>query len=204
MKLYYAPGTGSLASRIMLHEADLVARYESVDLATRATETGADFRTINPQGYVPALVHDSGEILTENGAILYWIDRRAPGAAPAAPLGPVRLLEALAFIATEVHKPLRPFFVPAAGAAERSRAAAAISGSLALVASSRCAPYLFGSRFTAADAYLFVMLRWASRFGVAVPPALATLAERAAKRPHVQTALAEEGLSNSTARQRAG
>jgi glutathione S-transferase len=103
-----------------------------------------------------------------------------------------------------VHKPLRPFFTPAAGAAERSRAAAAISGSLELIASSVNGPYLFGFRFTAADAYLFVMLRWASRFGIAVPLALATLAEQAAKRLHVQTALAEEGLSEPPALQRAG
>ena len=204
MKLYYSAGTGSLAGRIMLHEAGLEACYESVDLATRATEAGADFWTINPKGYVPALVLDDGEVLTENVAVLYWIARQAPEPAPSGPLGPVRLLEALAFVATEVHKPLRPFFTPAAGTAERSRAAAAISNSLQLIASSLNGPYLFGSRFTAADAYLFVMLRWASRFGVAVPPALATLADRAAKRPHVLTALAEEGLSQPPALQRAG
>jgi hypothetical protein len=34
----------------MLHEAGLDARYESVDLATRATEAGADFRMISPKG----------------------------------------------------------------------------------------------------------------------------------------------------------
>jgi glutathione S-transferase len=73
-----------------------------------------------------------------------------------------------------VHKPLRPFFTPAAGAAETSRAAVAISSSLELIASSLKDPYLFGSRFTAADAYLFVMLRWASRFGVTILPVLAS------------------------------
>ena len=87
MKLYYASGTGSLASRIILHEVGLEARCESVDLLTRATETGADFRTINPKGYVPALVLENGEFLTENVAVLYWNARQAPDTAPTGPFG---------------------------------------------------------------------------------------------------------------------
>jgi glutathione S-transferase len=204
MKLYFVPATSSLASRIALHEAGLDADYESVDLATGETAAGVDFRTINPMGYVPALVLDDGEVLTENVAVLYWIARQARGLAPAGPLGPVRLLEALAFIATEVHKPLRPFFTPAAGPAERTRAAAAISRSLDLLAGSLAGPHLFGSRFTAADAYLFAMLGWTIRFGIAVPPPLVAFRERAAERSHVRTALAEEGLPGPPALQRAG
>jgi hypothetical protein len=41
MKLYYATGACSVADRISLHEAGLVAEFEKVDLKTKTTETGA-------------------------------------------------------------------------------------------------------------------------------------------------------------------
>ena len=44
-----------------------------VDLKTHRTEDGRDYTVINPKGYVPALLLNSGEILTENIAILSWI-----------------------------------------------------------------------------------------------------------------------------------
>ena len=64
---------------------------------------------INPKGYVPVLVLDSGEAVTENIAVLSWIASQASAPAPAGPLGHIRLLEALAFISTEVHKGFKPF-----------------------------------------------------------------------------------------------
>jgi glutathione S-transferase len=204
MKLYYATGACSLADRMMLHEAGLAADFERVDLATHVTETGADFRTINPKGYVPALVLDDGTVLTENLAILFWIAGRVPQLAPDGPLGQVRLVEALAFIATEVHKPLKPFFLPETDAAERRRAGAAVTGRLALLGQGLAGPFLLGARFTPADAYLFVMLRWARRFGLAVPQTLETFAAAVAERASVRTALAEEGLPIPAPLRRAG
>jgi hypothetical protein len=46
MKLYYAPGACSLASRISLHEVGLEADFERVDLKTKITEHGYDFNAI--------------------------------------------------------------------------------------------------------------------------------------------------------------
>ena len=54
MKLHYSPGAGSLADRIARHEGGLSAEFEKLDLKTNTTEAGADFRSINPKGYVPA------------------------------------------------------------------------------------------------------------------------------------------------------
>jgi glutathione S-transferase len=73
MKLYYSPGACSLADHIALHEAGIPFECEKVDLKTKRTQSGADFTTVNPKGYVPALTLDSGETLTENIAILDWI-----------------------------------------------------------------------------------------------------------------------------------
>ena len=70
MKLYLTPGACSLADHIALHEAGLEFDRIQVDLRTKRTADGGDFNEVNPKGYVPALVLDSGELLTENVAIL--------------------------------------------------------------------------------------------------------------------------------------
>src|SRR5687768_7958240 len=91
MKLYYSPGACSLAVRISLHEIDAAADFERVDLKTKTTEHGVDFRTINAKGYVPMLVLDDGATITEIDAILDYIADRHPELAPGAPLGRTRL-----------------------------------------------------------------------------------------------------------------
>ena len=195
MKLYYATGACSLADRISLHEAGLVAEFEKVYLETKTTETGADFLVINPKGYVPVLVLDSGDIITENIAVLAWIASQAPDLAPAGPLGHIRLLEALAFISTEIHRGFKQFVTLGAREQERMNAADAISNRFALIARNLGDLYLLGSRFTVADAYLFVTLRWAIQFGVTIPGPLMQYFQRVIERDSVQEALAEEGLA---------
>ena len=55
MKLYFSPGACSLSPHIVLLEAGLAFTTERVDLGKKLTAGGADFRSINPKGYVPAL-----------------------------------------------------------------------------------------------------------------------------------------------------
>ena len=193
MKLYYAPGACSLASRISLHEAGLSADFERVDLKTKVTERGWNFDAINPKGYVPALVLDDWSAVTENVAVLDFIADREPKLAPGGPLGRTRLIEMLSYLSTELHPAFKPFW-DGAGDAQREHAAAVVAKRLELIADHIRELYLFGPRFTVADAYLFVMLRWAQMFGVRVPLALLGYFERVAERGCVRRALAEEGL----------
>src|SRR5258708_19866026 len=86
MKLYYSPGACSLASNIVLHEAGLAASFVKVDLKSKRTEYGEDFRAINPKGYVPALMLDDGQLLTENVALLQYLARLPPRPLPQQPL----------------------------------------------------------------------------------------------------------------------
>jgi len=194
VKLYYAPGACSLADHIALHEAGLAFDRVKVDLKAKTVEGGGDFLKVNPKGYVPALALDSGEVLTENIAILSWVADQAPALAPAGDLGRYRLLETLAFISTEIHKAFKPFFNPAADDAQRAEARTMIEKRLGLVAAGLTADYLFGSQASVADAYLFVMLRWANANGVTPPAPLPAYAERMAARPAVRLALEHEGL----------
>ena len=194
MILYYAPGACSLADHIALHEADLEFDRVKVDLKTHTTEDGRDYAAINPKGYVPALVLPGGELLTENIAILSWIADRAPQLTPKGDLGRYRLLETLAYISTEIHKGFKPFFTPGASDADKAKASETIAQRLGLLEGQVREGYLFGSHVSVADAYLFVMLTWASANGVAVPQALTAFSERMRARPAVRLALEHEGL----------
>ncbi len=195
MKLYYAPGACSLADHIALHEAGLAFDRVKVDLRAHQTEDGRDYFSINPKGYVPALTLDDGETLTENLAILAWIADQKPALAPAGPLGRYRLLETLAYISTEVHKAFKPFFTPGARDEDKEKAGEVIGKRLALLAERVGDGYLFGPEASVADAYLFVMLLWARKNGVAVPEPLSGLAGRMRERPAVRLALQHEGLA---------
>jgi len=188
MKLYYSPGACSLASHIALLEAGLDFELERVDLKTKVTETGADFTTINTKGYVPALVIDSGDIVTENVAVLDWIATQSPALGLEGALGRTELLQALAFISTEIHKSFKPFFM-GAGEEDKAKAAMYINKRLRWLADRKVGKYLFGNQPSVADFYLFVMLRWASKFNIAIPEDLVMLQLRMSERPRVQSAI---------------
>ena len=78
MKLYYAPEACSLASHIALLEVGAKFEAEAVDLRTKLTASGEDYHTINAKAYVPALLLDGCEILTENVALLDWMAEQYP------------------------------------------------------------------------------------------------------------------------------
>jgi glutathione S-transferase len=193
MKLYYSPLACSLADHIALSEAGSQFDLERVDLKTKQTESGADFIAINPKGYVPALVLDSGEILTENIAILDWLATQYPVLGVPGPLGGTRLLEALSFISTEVHRSFKPMW-HGGNDTEKAKAGATISGLLEYLAGGLKDGYLFGPTPSVADFYLFVMLLWAERTNVGVPAPLMLLRHHMSRRPAVQAAMRQEGL----------
>jgi glutathione S-transferase len=193
MKLYYAPGACSLADHIALHEAGLAFAHEKVDLKTKRTETGADYASINPKGYVPALTLDSGETLSENVAILDWIAHQDTALKPSGPMGHTHLLEALAYISTEIHKSYKPFFSGGDDDA-KAKAGETILKRMTFLADTMKGEYLFGPSVSVADCYLFVMLLWAQKQGVEAPGALVNYRERMMKLPSVQKAMKHEGL----------
>ena len=200
MKLYYSPGACSLATHIALLEAGLDFELERVDLKSKKTETGADFLTINTKGYVPALVLDGGEVISENLAVLDWITIQFPDLGLDGPLGRTRLLESLAYLSTEIHKGFKPFW-HAANPEAKADAEIQLIKRLHWLADRLEGHYLFGNQPTVADYYLFVMLRWTAKFGIAIPEALSTFQARMLSRPNVQAAI---GFEEVPAKQVAG
>src|SRR5262245_6420108 len=194
MKLYYAPNACSLADHIALLEVGAKFEAEAVDLHTKRTASGEDFLTINPKGYVPALILDDCETLTENIAILDWIAEQYPQLRRNGVLSRTRELEMLSYISTEIHHAFRPLG-HGGTESEKGKARQTIASLLQFIATRMGGEYLFGDELTAADCYLYVMLRWAERFGSAIPDALLRLQWRMEARPAVQAALAREAAS---------
>ncbi|MBN9084359.1 MAG: glutathione S-transferase [Rhizobiales bacterium 62-17] len=193
MKLYYSPGACSLADHIALQEAGLPFESERVDLRAKKTASGADYNTISPKGYVPALVLGDGELLTENAAILDYVASKAPALGLEGSLGRTRLLEALAFIGSEVHKNFKPFFGGGSDE-EKAKAAENITRRTKYLADNFKGNYLFGDKLSVADCYLFVMTLWAQKVGVQLPATLDAFRDRMKERPAVQTVMKAEGL----------
>jgi glutathione S-transferase len=188
MKLYYAPGACSLATHIALLEAGIEFDLERVDLKRKVTETGADFTSINSKGYVPALVLDGGELITENLAVLDWITVQFPDLGLERALGRTRMLESLAYLATEIHKGFKPFW-HAANTEAKADAEIQLINRLQWLGERMEGRCLFGDQPTVADYYLFVMLRWTVKFGIAIPEALSAFQTRILARPNVQAAI---------------
>jgi glutathione S-transferase len=194
MKLYLAPGACSQAPHIALNEAGLAYEMVKVDIPTRTTEAGDDFTRVNPKGYVPALVLDEGEVLTENVAIITWIAEQAPHLIPPGPLGRIRMIEALGFMTEELHKPFLAYmFLP--GDEMKAINKQVLGERFDYLAGQLKGDYLFGNDFSGADAYLFVMASWAPGLDIPLPAALEAYHARIAARPAVQATLKAEGLA---------
>ena len=197
MQLYFSPLACSLATRISFYEAGVAATFTEVDTKHKRTLDGAPYLEINPLGLVPALRTDTGEILTENSAILQYVADHVPGAelAPREGLARTRLQQWLCFIGTELHKGLFvPLLDPNAPDAMKQYVSKKHTNRLDyLEAQLRDREFLL-DRFSVADAYLFAVLNWsrATPVNLAQWPVISAYYNRLAARPSIAKALGEE------------
>jgi glutathione S-transferase len=165
MKLYYAPGACSLAPHIVANEAGIPLELVKVDTKTKTIAREGDYWEVNPKGYVPALELDNGEVLTEGPAILQFLADRTPASQLAPANGSferVRLQEMLNYITSELHKTYSPLFKPDVLPTVREERLDYLRKRYALLERMLDGrKYLFGDRFTVADAYLFAVTNWA-------------------------------------------
>jgi glutathione S-transferase len=197
MDVYYSPLACSIGARISLYEAGAPASFHRVDTKTGRTAEGADYRTVNPKGLVPAIRTDDGEVLTENAAILQYIADQHPdaGLAPAGGMERYRLQQWLSFVGSELHKVVfTPLLSPKADDAAKARAREAAAERLAYLDGELEGRAFLLDRFSVADAYLTAVLNWAQfvRLDLKASPNVAAYYARMAARPAVARALKEE------------
>ena len=194
MKLYYSPGACSHAPHILLREAGLNFSLEKVDLGARKTESGADFTQINPNGYVPALQLDNGEVITEGPAIDQYIADQVPakGLAPAnGTPARYKMQSWLNFVSTELHKQFGPLFAKTTPDEYKKVLIDKIKGRFDTINAHLAKnSFLMGDSFTAPDAYLYTVVGWAKYFDIGLDkwPALKSFMDRVAARPSAQAA----------------
>ena len=203
MKLYYAPGACSLAAHIVAREAGLPLGLDKVDLASHTTQGGQNYRNVNPKGYVPAVALDDGSVLTEVAAIIQYLADQGSGSSLAPANGTMeryRLIEWITFISSEIHKGFGPLWNPSTPDSVKAATKEKLATRFAYLDKILAAqPFLTGSTFTIADAYLFTVVNWTNYHHVDLSPFphLQAFQNRVASRPKVQEALEAEGLKQA-------
>jgi glutathione S-transferase len=204
MKLYYMPGACSLATHIVLEWAQ--AAYEAVRLDRHAIKK-PEYLALNPNGAVPLLVH--GDVtLTESVAILGYLADLHPHlqlAGDGSARSRAEVMRWLAFLNSDVHGAFVPIFFPGRYLEDDAFALPITETARAHVREwlrrldlqLKGRAWLTGSR-SVADAYLFVMLRWAisTKVGLKAFANLSDFARRLHGDEGVHAALVmEEGLA---------
>lgn len=190
MTLYHAEGACSSVTLTTLRHAGLPHHVVPVDLAA-GEQRGAAFLAINPMGKVPALLVE-GTLLTENPAILLYLDALRPGAGllphPTDPVARAAAVGDLVWCGATLHPLARAIYMPSRltdgdGAGVRAKALA-----LMVPIADRCEarlsrqPHWFGEIRSIIDDYLAWIFALARRGGLSLEarPALARLADRTA------------------------
>lgn len=161
--LFLAPGTCARVPLIALQAIGEPFDLKIIHL-TKGEQKTAAYRQINPKGKVPALVID-GETLTENVAILTYLNERFPQARllPAAErlIDRMQILADLAFCAATLHPIVSRICVPHllapdSGAAVKAQAEKAMPEYFALIDERlKHGEWWYGDQWSVMDAYLF-------------------------------------------------
>jgi glutathione S-transferase len=200
MKLYYWPGACSLSPHIVAREAGVALDLAQLDRGERKTADGVVLSSINGKNQVPVLELDDGQVLTEGPVITQYLADRKPGSdlLPAAgTMERYRVQEWLNYVTSEIHKTFAPLFRPNTPDEFKSISRDFLGQRFDWINRQLAGKkYLTGDKFTVADAYLFVVLRWSPRVGIDLSkwPNIIAYMDRVAARPKVQEALKAEGL----------
>jgi maleylacetoacetate isomerase len=105
MKLYgYFRSSAAYRVRIALNLKGLAPERAHVHLR-RGAQRADDYLAVNPQGLVPALVTDDGDVLTQSLAIIEWLDEThpQPPLLPAGAAGRARVRSLALAVACDIH-----------------------------------------------------------------------------------------------------
>ena len=201
MRLYYSPGTISVAVAIALHEAGLAFEAQPVNFK-EGEQTSPDYLTRNPKGRVPTL-ETHGQYLTETGALLDYIAALAPEAhlVPDDPLDAVHMRSVMYYLASTMHvnhahrmRGTRWADNPESHVDMIAKVPETMAQSAQYVQDHGLrGDYVTGERLSLADPYVFAVCNWLEGDGVPLAdyPKLAAFMERMRARPAVQAVIAQ-------------
>ncbi len=205
LALYYYPGNASLLPHMMLREIGVPFELRLVDRDQNAQKS-AEYLQLNPNGRIPVLV-DGDLVLFETAAIVLHLADKFPEAGLAPALGTKERAEFYKWMVHLSNTPqaeYRAWFYPHEHVSEEAAVPAAQKAAeqrlykMFDVISEQLGgkTWILGDRFSAADLFLFMLIRWGR--GMPRPPRtlpnLNALAERVIARPAVQAAFEAEGL----------
>lgn len=203
--LHYYPGNASLLPHMMLREIGAPFEMRLVDRDNNAQKS-PEYLKLNPNGRIPVLV-DGDLVLFETVAIALHLIDRFPEAGLAPQVGSRERAEFYKWMVHLTNTPqaeYRAWFYPNEHVTDEAAIPAVQKAAeqrlyrMFDVISEQLGDrqWLLGDRFSAADLFLFMLIRW----GRAMPrpprtlPNLNALAERVLSRPAVQEALKVEGI----------
>ena len=105
MKLYdYFRSSAAYRVRIALNLKGLTPERAAIHLR-RGVQRGDDYLAVNPQGLVPSLVTDDGDVLTQSLGIIEWLDEThpQPPLLPTSAAGRARVRALALAIACDIH-----------------------------------------------------------------------------------------------------
>ena len=203
LKLYYSTGSCARASHIALEEAN--ADYEAIRISLKdGDQRKPEYLAMNPKGRVPVLITDKG-ILTENVAILAFVAQSHPKANLAPlddPFGFAKVQAFNSYLSSTVHvahahKGRGSRWVDDAAAIEamQKKVPQTVGDCFAMIENEMFeGPWVIGSQYTIADAYLYTLATWME--GDSVDPArfpkIIDHRQRMEARPAVKRVLAAE------------
>ncbi|MEL7151888.1 MAG: glutathione S-transferase family protein [Pseudomonadota bacterium] len=205
LKLFVAPNTCARVPTIALEEIGVPFETELVRTAANQ-QNSPEFLKVNPKGKVPTLLID-GDPLTENVAILTWLNTTYPDAnllpETKNPLDTVKQTADLAFFAGTVHPTITRIAMPIKFIEDkalsfeivRPKGTEAMMPIMSMINKRlEDGPWWYGDTWSAVDGYLY--WAWGRITGVGFPgddfPNIRRHHELSNERPAVQRAMARE------------
>ena len=205
MKLFSMSGTCALSVHIAL---EWIGEPFEVEVMARGDNHADAYLAINPNGQVPTLQLDDGRVLTEALAILTYLADRYPQAALGGgedPYGRYQLAQLMSYLTSEVHVAFKPFFMPQRFLDDEDQFPALKTKAFVVIApmlnvlEDRLidARFILADRRSVADAYLYVLLRWAENApaGLTLYPNLARYRADLEDDPKLRSALLQQQMS---------
>lgn len=206
--LYWSPNSAALAAQICLEEAG--AEYETRRVPiNEVPQKDPDYLRLNPAGKVPTLVVDGKQVVYECAAICLFLADRHKDAKLMPPSGDPALgtaLQWLIFQTNTLQPAILQFYYPDRQTTEPNNTKPLVDNARQTIEDHWAridahlganGPFFTGDRFTAADAFAFMLSNWRDSCPV-LPSRFANvmrLADAVRQRPSVQRILEQNELA---------